>query len=380
MAKKIALMVIHGIGDQKPFETMDAFVRGFAESYARLLSASGPGALKARHNLTRFEGWVESYVALIPEAANSPEIHIYEYYWAYMAERQITATEVITWAHDVIKGADKFYKNSDPVFSKDSEIQQFKKIIGQLKWLSALQGILAPFLGLFLYPMHFMNVAWAGTLIKRIVKTPLEKYVGDVALYSGTDMKSKYYSVRSAILKGSYTNLLEILRKTEYEKVFVCGHSLGSVIAYDTLARLNKEMNVDEKLRVLASKISGLVTFGSPLDKISFFFDERVEKNQAIRAAIISQLYGFRKKGVNTPAVESGIEQYFERLKWLNFWRAADPVSGRLDVYRDVENIEMVPGEKMSWWRPLSAGKNHSSYFSSEKMHEKIIRDFGLVS
>src|SRR5213080_2751829 len=57
-----------------------------------------------------------------------------------------------------------------------------------------------------------------------------------------------------------------------YSRVVVVGHSLGSVLAYDTLNALINEDQVCAKQRGVVSKTRALITFGSPLDKTAFMF------------------------------------------------------------------------------------------------------------
>ncbi len=42
MPKKIAMLIIHGIGEQDPFETLDVFVRSFLKIYVRDLEIRYP--------------------------------------------------------------------------------------------------------------------------------------------------------------------------------------------------------------------------------------------------------------------------------------------------------------------------------------------------
>ncbi|MFH1856404.1 MAG: hypothetical protein ABH836_04130, partial [Candidatus Omnitrophota bacterium] len=130
-------------------------------------------------------------------------------------------------------------------------------------------------------------------------------------------------------------------------------------------------------------KIKGLVTFGSPLDKIAFFFDEKVnQKEQAFRYAIISQLHGFKRVNVDTETLENGVHQYFDDMKWLNFWTKPDPVSGHLDVYKGLENIELDFSDKIKIRRVLGsefAIESHGLYWQSQEMFSRIIKEFNLA-
>src|SRR5207244_9845823 len=83
-------------------------------------------------------------------------------------------------------------------------------------------------------------------------------------------------------------------------------------------------------------KLSGLLTFGSPLDKIYYFFREQVGKEQAIRAQLLSYIHPFRRK---PSGCEYGSWQFAKydppptKGRWLYVWCPLDPVSGHLDFY-----------------------------------------------
>jgi hypothetical protein len=82
----------------------------------------------------------------------------------------------------------------------------------------------------------------------------------------------------------------------------------------------------------------------------------------------------FKKVNIDTEALDSGVEDYFNHVKWLNFWSKRDSVSGHLDVYRDLKNIEMDFSKLTT--DPI---KTHSLYWESKDMYRQIIEEFKLV-
>ncbi|MDD5537435.1 MAG: hypothetical protein PHF12_00535 [Candidatus Omnitrophica bacterium] len=377
MKKKTAVLVIHGIGEQESFETLDAFAKPFSDLYCELVGKKYQNvSIQKKHALVQFPGWAESCVSLKSGAEDLPDIDIYEYYWAYLAEREITAAEVMDWIFKVADGAKAFYQEkkstgeggkNDILFSQDGEFRSLKYLVGILSF-----GNVFRFLGLLL-SQHLPESV--KKLVSAALKGPLVDAFGDVALYTSSDMKSKYFEVRSKILNGAVEKLTFLMKSGSYDEIILAGHSLGTVIAYDSLARLNTQMNVDLAPSDKARRITGLVTFGSPLDKIAFFFDEKIDRDrQPVRSAITSQLHGFKKVNVDAQALDNGVGDYFKHVKWLNFWSERDPVSGHLDVYRDLENIKM-DFSKLT----VNPIKTHSMYWQSMNMYERIIDDFQLV-
>jgi hypothetical protein len=189
----------------------------------------------------------------------------------------------------------------------------------------------------------------AGAAIFAAVSYALTAYVADVAVYVNTDAKSKDFQARSAILKGSTAALKALLASGSYDRVILAGHSLGSVIAYDTVNELLAQYNADPgpagdrpdpalTLGQLQS-LKGLLTFGSPLDKVYYFFREHVKRDQAIRAQILSMLHSLRRAPSGRNYGEFDFNYSFRQLDgadplvWVNAWSRMDPVSGELKFY-----------------------------------------------
>ena len=154
---------------------------------------------------------------------------------------------------------------NDDLFDSDGEFRNFKYLVkllgGWRQWWYIVSLLIAqcPLIGKV---NHFIMSRLEG---------PLVDFLGDVVLYCSMDQKSKYYEVRQTILKGSVEKTKYLIESAAYDDVYLVGHSLGTVIAYDTLDRINREMNVDPSRQIFAQKIKGLMTFGSSLDKIAFF-------------------------------------------------------------------------------------------------------------
>lgn len=197
--------------------------------------------------------------------------------------------------------------------------------------------------------LHLIPALLAAFLSQYLRKI-LVGYVGDIAVYVNADEKAASYEARSKILREAREAILRLLRSPEgYERIVLAGHSLGSVISYDLLNRLLDEVRapygsgphgtLSAKLEAKElERIRGLVTFGSPLDKIYYFFRTEVPPEQAVRAQSLSFLHGFRR----APSGRTYGAYQFPRytipdpspdFRWINVWAAADPVSGHLDFY-----------------------------------------------
>lgn len=190
-----------------------------------------------------------------------------------------------------------------------------------------------------------------AAVIAAIASYALTAYVADVAVYTNMDAKSKNYQTRNAILAGSTSMLRLLLTCNDYDRVILAGHSLGSVIAYDSINELLDQRNAwpgppwDTPTPFLSleqlQRLKGLVTFGSPLDKVFYFFREHVKRDQSVRAQILAMLHSFRRVGAGRDYGPFRFNYSFNQLDaqpdpivWLNAWAFMDPVSSELKFYR----------------------------------------------
>lgn len=453
---KTAILVIHGIGQQDPYETLDQFARGLADHFR---VHQGQPSLEPL--LISREGWNEVAVRLTLRGRATRlgcrTLDLYEFYWAPYTEGKISYVQTLKWLRRTILTPLRYLASAYALFDRpDGQgkpgaafLREVLRILFLFLPLAALTFLLGYLIakadripptlsGLAgIWRTHslwhqFGLVAWAGSVVlvltmvyalwslraekrlarrervrsfseeairrwmryawvtlalstaawlsltwwlrsdlflywKQIVRWHsvlalvvmvvgeglrriLVGHVGDIAVYVNADAKAASYEARSKILKEAREALLHLLRSPEeYERIVLAGHSLGSVISYDLLNRLLDEVRaLDDagppgKSKKLEAKelerLRGLVTFGSPLDKIYYFFRTQVPAQQAVRGQILSFMHGFRRApsgrsygGYEFPRYE--IPEPSRDFKWINVWAPADPVSGRLDFYQ----------------------------------------------
>jgi hypothetical protein len=368
---RTAFMVIHGIGEQMPFETLDSFSRGVVgELKSRKTEFSIEHRLVERKQSSG--GWTESFVRL--KAAGAEDlIDIHECYWAYLTEEKASLGDIWNWLALTALGTLRFYQENEALHGKYEERRQRRKSWSLFKF--PIYKLV--FLAIALYPLIWLATRllprFLRTLLGRVVKPAatwiIVGYVGDVAIYTTTDEKSKFSAIRNQILAVSQSLLLDLLADKGYDRVILAGHSLGSVIAYDTLNRINLQANVDADTAALLPRLKGLVTFGSPLDKIAFFFRQHTKPAEAVRRKILAALHSFRAKDLDPPepayAMTTQVTAKFDpKLPWLNFFDEVDPVSGHLDFYENVDN------RKLSLGAPW--GVAHVAYWANQEFYEEI--------
>jgi hypothetical protein len=261
---------------------------------------------------------------------------------------------------------------------------------GAALWIARAGHVdLSVYAAIVLRPSHVWFVVWLGLL--NLLRRVLVDYVGDVAVYVTADAKQASYEARTAILQASTRALTLLLRR--HDRVVIMGHSLGSVIAYDTINELLARVwaapdgtlppPVEPIGIAELAKIDGLVTFGSPLDKVYYFFREHVASDQAVRAQILSFLYSFRRgySGRNygdykftydeppQGADPSAFPDLGPAFRWLNVWSPMDPVSGPLRFYR------LADADRVRRWYWLW-GFAHLAYWNDRGLYEAVAERF----
>jgi hypothetical protein len=365
--RNICILIIHGIGDQNIYETLDTFTRNLVES----LCHTDRSPINLTHNRARLGENMHDFVEVTCLDDPTLTLSVHEYYWAHNMQRMISFNEVMQWLLQASDGAEKFYEENNDLAQQYEPFHggQFKKrwYLKHMGWfLRGLQAL--GMVGTSLMP------GWLDPVYRLFISKPTEliaDYLGDVAIYTSSDMKSKFYEVRERVLSGAVDKLTNLLQE-DYEKIIVVGHSLGSVIAYDALNQINLAMNEDEKLASQRDKLTDLVTMGSPLDKVAFFFREHIPKEQYVKHLVLNNVNAFRRKDVamhvsSHVRVSSKMNDFLTGMRWTNYWDPKDPVSGPLDFYEGVRNVEVDNGDK---W-----GFAHNGYWSNMRIfHEAMDR------
>lgn len=188
-------------------------------------------------------------------------------------------------------------------------------------------------LGEMLTPVQ--EIAWvAQVAIAALIRKVLVSHLGDVAIYIMPYRVDGFDGLRREIRERVLRAARSIYASTTqgaptYERIFIVGHSLGSVIAYDTLNRLILEdESSDAPLRV-AQRTKGLLTFGSPLDKTAFIFSGQSSGTSVPREALAASVQPLIRD-TGTWDVGSGRP---DAPEWVNIHSRWDPVSGPLQFY-----------------------------------------------
>lgn len=221
-----AVVIIHGIGEQKPMSTLRGFVKSILSVERKVLNIQSsepdhwvmPDTVSDNYELRKI-------TAKSNDSRSTTDF--YEYYWAYNM-RDTTFGHVFPWIKTLL-------------LTSPSHIPARLKPVWFLLWL--LVG-LAGFFFLSVFKdwqiRETMLYSVAGFVLSVGLQVVVIRYLGDAARYLTPDPEN--IGERHNIRK----NGIDLIRKLhdstrDYQRIIIVGHSLGSVIGYDIITYLWNE-------------------------------------------------------------------------------------------------------------------------------------------
>lgn len=405
-SNRSAILIVHGVGQQKQFDTLSGFAAGLKVNIQRRHPDT---PLKISRELLK-SGNVDSFLRL-HWGESDTQLDIVEYYYQPKLQRQVKREDVVDWLLTAAKRVKQVYRSKG--FGKDE-----KKTPGDNYLLTGsvwLLWIVRPLIALIRLLERLEFALPVANIVKRWIfarlDTVLTDFVGDVVAYTAIDPRLRLNKVREDILSGCVHKLKHLLEaKNEkgeliYDQVIVAGHSLGSVVIYDAVSRINRELQAGcWKIPDNSERLSGLVTFGSPLDKIAMFFwplpektpqpDDEVLRNKAgwlqtkkaLYAGLLPHFHGLRGlnvalRGEQPLSVEQPESEPLAHMVWLNFYHPEDLVAGHLDAYEKLTNIKTSAeiaknGDDYTGTHTPNFPEAHSYYWYDPRMLQMIIDTF----
>ena len=220
-----AVVIIHGIGEQRPMETL----RGFADAVLPDPTLGGekyfskPDRLSESFELRKLQNRVQ------------PRTHFFEYYWAYKVEGT-SFRHIWTWLSSLL-------------FRWPARVPRHLLVLWSLSWFLIAVAVVAASVGVVEYfgelttRFHPFVVSAASMLLLAVIQGGVLYRLGDAARYLSPHPSN--IRLRQEI-RADGIKLLESIHKSTdpvYDRVIVVGHSLGSVIAYDILKYLWQQIN-----------------------------------------------------------------------------------------------------------------------------------------
>lgn len=233
---KQAVVVIHGMGEQRPMETIRNFVKNVWMKDTNL---------KEPHFWSKPSSVIYSFeqrrlTTNDPAINGRDEVKVlrtdfYEYYWAFQTVGT-TWQHLTGWINQFLFCCPNRYGRH-----KDKLLQVWALfwllliitvvLIGGWVWLIVPVFKACPIGAAFItvieaFALHYVNKARRG----------LTTYFGDVARY--VEAEPCNIRIRQAVRSGGIELIERIQQTGDYERIVLVGHSLGSIVAYDILNHL----------------------------------------------------------------------------------------------------------------------------------------------
>jgi len=202
-SKRIATVVIHGMGEQNPMGTMSGFVKSFLayEEYKNLLTPgqnyfSTPTDVGDSYEVQK---WI------VKKTDYRPRVDFFELYWApLMTDNQFS--HVFPWMKKILFMKSKNWRLQCIADTYNSDSDKWKLIIGTLICI----GYIFKFTGKF-----------------------LKEFLADAARYF--EPQPNNVKNRDEIRQLGVSILESISLDDSYDRIIIVSHSLGSAVGYDIL-------------------------------------------------------------------------------------------------------------------------------------------------
>jgi hypothetical protein len=219
---KQAVVLIHGIGEQKPMDTLRSFVG----------AVLGPGEDGRAAYYSKPDPMSELMELRRLQAVGRQTTHFFEYYWAYNVEGTKIG-DVFRWLVGLI------LRRGRNVPGSTKALWRLSRALVVAVVISSLIGVPGQVRSWF-EAQAVLSAIWiAGVGLVLILQLVVVSYLGDAARYLSP--RPANIRLRHAI-RSEGVKLLRALHD-EYDRIIVVGHSLGSVIGYDLITHLWQEFN-----------------------------------------------------------------------------------------------------------------------------------------
>ncbi|MBN1140314.1 MAG: hypothetical protein JXB25_00745 [Deltaproteobacteria bacterium] len=225
-----AVVVIHGIGEQRPMDTL----RGFADA---VLEGKAGHAAKYRSKPDVMNKSFETRCLQAPadRQCRRPLTDFYEYYWAHHMENS-KYTQVLGWLAGLMRRSPGTIPEPlRPAYCLSWGLALFTAAWWGWSLLAAGTGP-APFLEGLGKQQPALLIGLAVFLLQWIGSHLVLGYVADAARYLTPSPDN--IEARNRIRREGVQLLQTLHASGKYSRIVVVGHSLGSVIGYDIIRQL----------------------------------------------------------------------------------------------------------------------------------------------
>ena len=393
---KVGILLVHGIGETKKFENIEAVVRNIAtalqaEKYSVrvIANASNDGAFRASQQTWMAQGALTLEVRDLDKPKGEVTQLIFsEVWWADLGKSDTLKSQLSFWKWGLSLWSRKQFlgKKDEEVQKKDEELgkgtsgtvnqtvlsstvvnkNENKSATSEFRLFARLTFFVVSWVVLLTLPLlSFLSVITRRVLgFNNIRPDILVQYLGDVKRYQQDKREGAgalldlgqppRITVRRRMIEG-----LVRISLADYHRWYVLSHSLGTVVAFNGLMETNEALpnylNQDlwEELQKLdTSQENKLTKRNEKLDgkQINSMFPRRpawLEDDDIInRGYLFKNLRGFMTYGsplskfaVVWPAIvplNKDESAFLKEFEWINVYDPTDPVADETKYFNAV--------------------------------------------
>ncbi len=214
-----AVIVVHGIGEQRPSQLLREFVENIFKDEKYFFKPDYVSSL------------FEMRMVTVPRSdAARPTTDVYELYWAHLI-RDTTLTQVYGWMLRLVLSRDP---KIPPTLVKLVCVIRVALIAALITFLLLMTKDVSGWLKAVGGGVLLALPAIASFAFKALRDEFVVGYAGDAARY--LEPRAENIARRQEIREAGAKLLDDLHDKGRYARIIVYGHSLGSVIAYDILS------------------------------------------------------------------------------------------------------------------------------------------------
>ena len=217
-----AVVIVHGMGEQRPMSTLRGFVEAVWSRDPRLRREAGhPNANKTWITPDERAGSHELRRITTPYV-NGIRTDFYELYWADVT-RGTTRSRLVAWVLELL------WRRPDDI---PADARRLYVATAVITALFAVVAFLVA-LGSFWNPLLAAIIAAVGAVLFWFLDQFVVPYFGDVATY--VQATPTTVAQRAEVRERGLKLLRDLSDDPRYDRIVLVGHSLGSILAYDLL-------------------------------------------------------------------------------------------------------------------------------------------------
>jgi hypothetical protein len=362
LQKDYVIIVVHGVGRQKPYQTLHEFVKGYAiasngdRSITRASIASQLDRSKTENSDDGTNEDAENAKVFRIPGTN---IEVTEYCYAPEFESHkdlvdASPTEIVATFIERLKQKHKERGTAINIRKGDD--------IAAKNLFSSFQAMLS---------CSVLITSTTKWLVDRI--SPLSDSAHTTIRHFPQQLELfvEHEGYRREVINGLVQKIEDIAKSSTHrgKDIVIAAHSLGSVVAI--LAILL--MKVDPKKHDSLGRIKFLFTFGSPIDLFYVFFAELFDEVSDCREKFNQDLISPFINSGQTTGDATGLIKASE-IDWTNYFLSNDPIASGLQVARKEVSTRNIFKENSPNEVFLGSGGNataHTDYWT----HPPMLRD-----